>query len=159
MPEGARSTEEQALLLLVNGMGDAEVERFCRSRGQSGGEAAATVAEARRRITLAADFRRDEQLGKAVMRMEDVYRRAIRGKDPRTALQAQRELCRLLALYDREGAGAGEADEADGDHAARLALIERYLIPLGLADPTYPVEEHARIAAERLRAGATEPKG
>jgi hypothetical protein len=93
---------------------------------------------------------RDEQLGKAVMRLDDLYAKSIAGQDTRTALQAQRELNRLLGLYSSGDRAA--APEADGDDAAaRLELIAGYLLPLKLTDPRYPVEEHARVASEVVR--------
>ena len=39
-----------------------------------------------------------------------------------------------------------------GELADRLRLIEDYLLPLKLVDGRYPVAEHARIAAEIIRA-------
>ncbi len=98
-------------------------------------------------------YARDEQLGKAVRRLDDLYAKSIAAQDTRTALQAQRELNRLLSLYsaaDSDKTQSGESD--DGDEAARrLALVASYLLPLRLTDEKYPVEEYARLAAEELR--------
>ena len=41
--------------------------------------------------------------GTAILRLEIVYTRAIRGNDQRTALAAQKELSKLLDLYDGGG--------------------------------------------------------
>jgi hypothetical protein len=109
------------------------------------------VAEARQRITVAADYARDEQLGKAVMRLDDLYAKSIAAKDTRTALQAQRELNRLMGLYAAADAAAAAGDSGDDDAARRLELVASYLLPLNLTDERYPVEEHARIAAEIIR--------
>jgi hypothetical protein len=102
------------------------------------------------RSTVAADYARDEQLGKAVMRLDDLYAKSIAAQDTRTALQAQRELNRLLCLYSagEKGAAPGQGED---DAAARLELIGTYLLPLGLTDERYPVEEHARVASEVIR--------
>jgi hypothetical protein len=126
-------------------------ESYCFKQGQDLDSARRTVAEARQRITVAADYARDEQLGKAVMRLDDLYAKSITGQDTRTALQAQRELNRLLGLY-----GGGNLPGSDGDSDVsealrRLELIAGYLLPLGLMDERYPVEEHARMASEILR--------
>ena len=64
------------------------------------------VAEARKRITVAADYTRDEQIGRAVMRLDDLYAKSIAGQDIRTALQAQRE--GNWALYGEEIRKLGE---------------------------------------------------
>jgi len=75
-------------------------------------QAEAVVKEARRRLTVAADFDRDEEIGKAVLRLEDLFRTSLLAKDTRTALQAQRELSRLLRLYDR-GGGSEEPEQGE----------------------------------------------
>ncbi len=137
------------VLMLTNGMRIEAAEAYAVQAGETPGAARKIVVEARKRITLAADFDRDEQLGKAVSRLEDLYAKSIVAKDPRTALQAQKELNRLLALYD--AGGDSEADGGDDEAARQLELIAGYLLPLELTDEGYPVEEHARIAAEIIR--------
>jgi len=140
------------VLLLINGMSAQAAESFCLSQGQDAASARETVAAARKRITVAADYTRDEQIGRAVMRLDDLYAKSIAAQDIRTALQAQRELNRLLDLY----AGNAPVPAADGDDDAsalrrRLDLIAAYLLPLNLAAQSYPVEEHARVAAQTIR--------
>ena len=144
------SLRDRVVLLLTNGMTVEAAEGYCvKQGGLDSGAAARLVAEARQRITVAADYARDEQLGKAVMRLDDLYAKSIAAQDTRTALQAQRELNRLLGLYSMADSGA--AADTDDDAARRLELIASYLLPLGLTDSRYPVEEHARVAAEILR--------
>ncbi|HUU59386.1 MAG TPA: hypothetical protein VMZ50_07575 [Phycisphaerae bacterium] len=145
------SARDRIVLLLTNGMTVEAAEAYCASNLRMDAETARlTVQDARGKITVAADYARDEQVGTAVMRLNDLYAKSIAGRDTRAALQAQRELNRLLALYSPKDDGDGDGDQG-GDAGARLALIASYLIPLGLAADTYPVEEHARIAAEILR--------
>ena len=91
---------DRLVLLLTNGMTIETAEGYCvRQAGCDPDAARRIVAEARQRITVAADYARDEQLGKAVMRLDDLYAKSIAAQDTRTALQAQRELNRLLGLY------------------------------------------------------------
>ncbi|GMV83878.1 MAG: hypothetical protein AMXMBFR7_50620 [Planctomycetota bacterium] len=147
-----QTLEDRVILLLINGMSNEAAEGFCAQQGQAADQARSIVADARKRITVAADYTRDEQIGKAVMRLEDLYAKSMAGQDIRTALQAQRELNRLLSLY----ADARRLDSPEDDAEApalrrQLDLLCAYLIPLKLADPAYPVEEHARIAAEVIR--------
>jgi len=49
-------------------------------------------------ITVAAGCARDEQLGKAVMRLDSSCAKSIAAQDIRTALRAQHEIKRLLSL-------------------------------------------------------------
>ena len=95
---------DRLLLLLTNGMSIEAAVGYCVQQSWMDLDTARrTVAEARQRITVAADYARDEQLGKAVMRLDDLYAKSIAAKDTRTALQAQRELNRLLGLYSPQG--------------------------------------------------------
>lgn len=51
------------------------------------------------------------------------------------------------------GDATTDTPEADSDAAKmreRLALVGEYLLPLRLVDERFPVEEHARIAAQHL---------
>ena len=84
-----------------------------------------TVNQARKRITVAADYTRDEQLGKAVIRLDDLYAKSIAAQDTRTALQAQRELNRLLSLYAdaRRLFAAGRVHGRNADQLAGLGSL------------------------------------
>ena len=144
--------QDRVVLLLTNGMTVEQAEGYCLQQGRAPDEARSLVAEARKRLTRAADYARDEQLGLAVARLQDLYAKSMSVKPPdtRTALQAQRELNRLLDLYSG-GAAPGEGGPGDGEAARALELIASYLLPLRLTDERYPTEEHARVAAEILR--------
>lgn len=145
---------DRIVLLLTNGMSVEAAEGYCaRQGGMDMDTARRTVADARQRITVAADYARDEQLGKAVMRLDDLYAKSIAAQDTRTALQAQRELNRLLGLYSPKGPADEDAPTDAQEVLQRLELIASYLLPLKLTDGRYPVEEHARLAAEAVRRG------
>jgi hypothetical protein len=142
---------------MVSGLSHADLTNACVCKLDVLPErVAAVIAKARRKLTLAADYNRDEQLGTAVTRLNDIYARAIRAQDSKTALQAQREINRLLDLY---ASAEREVGDGAGDTALRrqLDLIAGYLLPLKLAGEHYPVEEHARIAADVIRAGGMMP--
>ena len=147
----AATLRDRAVLLLINGMSVNAAETFCVQQGADPDEAKRIVAEARKRITVAADYARDEQFGRAIMRLEDLYAKSIAAQDTRTALQAQRELNRLLSLYGPRGDTGTPGSEEDAVKRKQLALIEGYLLPLALTDATYPIEEHVRIAADLIR--------
>jgi hypothetical protein len=141
---------DRIVLLLVNGMSAEAAEAFAVQGGADPQDAKQIIADARKRITVAADYTRDEQIGRAVMRLDDLYAKSIAGQDTRTALQAQRELNRLLDLYAGSSRSEGGGDDA-ADLRRQLGLIAGYLLPLRLADEHYPVEEHARMAADLIR--------
>ncbi len=150
----ARTAIEKIVLLMVSGMSQADLESACVMKlGLEPERVASAVAEARRRLTRAADYNRDEQLGTAITRMNDLYARAVRTGDLKTALTAQREINKLMDLYREAIGGEGpEAEHADPEGAqAELAAIRRHLLPLGLAAESYPLREHARIAADLIR--------
>ena len=152
MSNDARSAtlRDRAVLLLINGMSVNAAETFCIQQGADADEAKRIVGEARKRITVAADYARDEQFGRAIMRLEDIYAKSVAAQDTRTALQAQRELNRLLSLYGPRGDGTPGGGE-DAVKRKQIELIEGYLLPLALTDPSYPIEEHVRIAADMIR--------
>lgn len=81
-------------------------------------------------------------------RCEELYLECRRSGDIKTALQAQKEINRINNVYERskvqEERGRSEAEE-------KLDIIRDWILPLQLADPEYPIEEHIRIAAGRLR--------
>ncbi len=145
--------KDRAVLLLIGGGSETLVEGFCVQQGLAPDQAKGIVAEAKSRITVAADYARDEQVGKAVMRLEDLYAKSMAAKDIRSALQAQRELNRLLALYADARKEEAEANEAEDGATlrSRLDLIASYLTPLALTEAAYPIEEHARLAADFIR--------
>ena len=146
-----QTMRDRVVLLLVNGMSAEAAEAFAIQSGAGPDEARQIVGEARKRITVAADYTRDEQIGRAVMRLDDLYAKSIAGQDIRTALQAQRELNRLLDLYAASGRGDGGGGEDAAELRRQVELIASYLLPLHLADDSYPVEEHARMAADLIR--------
>lgn len=137
---------DQAVLLLVSGLTREAAEEAAITRGGlTTRKARAIVKKAHERITLAADYSRRAETGRAVMRLNDIYARSVKNGDTRTALSAQRELNRLLGLDTNQP----DTDENPVDD--QLQKIAAHLIPLGLAPETYPLHEHARIAADRIR--------
>ena len=64
-------------------------------------------------------------------------------------IKAQQRIDALLAqeAYRRLGDNALDRKET-AELKKRFDLITSYLLPLNLAEPHYPIEEHARVAAE-----------
>ena len=85
------------------------------------------MAAARRLVTRAAEFDRDEVLGEAITRLDDVYQRGLRVQDIKTALAAQREKNRLLlSMVAPDPEAPAETDVESGEKApgARSTNIE-----------------------------------
>lgn len=140
-------TIDRCVVLLTGGRRPGQVVEYLERQGVESESAGEAVQAARDRIVKSAEFDRDEKLGTAIRRLEDLYSKSIVGpnKDVRTALQAQKELNRLLSL----GGPGGDGGDG-GDAVGRLDLIASYLLPLELTDARYPIEEHARVAAEEI---------
>lgn len=140
---------DTVVLLLTQGISIDKAIDYCTKRFSIDADAASKlVEEARLKITVAADYVKEEQLGTAITRLNDLYSKSINDKDIKTALQAQRELNRLMGLY---GDTPQDAGGDDSGAARRLELIENYMLPLKLIDEKYPVEEHCRVAADIIR--------
>ncbi len=113
----------------------------------------AALLEARRRITLAADYNRVDEIGTAYVRLNEVFRRALAIQDNKTALAAQRELCKLLRLYDAVSPAAGGAGGAADDRTAATedaARARAHLVTLGLGEADESLTELARLAVLRI---------
>jgi hypothetical protein len=142
----------RVVMLIVGGASTDKVLGFCtRQFGMTQEVAENVLSEARKKLTLAADFARDEQLGTAITRLNDIYVKACNDKDIKTALQAQRELNKLMNLYGPAGGSSDGDGEDSGELRRKIDLIEGYILPLKLTDERYPIEEHVRVAAELVR--------
>ncbi len=109
--------------------------------------AAAAITRARRRLALAAGFNFAEELGKAVKRLNQLYRRVLQDKDYRAALACQRDLNRLMGLYEAQAKEqAADTSIMAADHEA----AKRQLSPLALHDGDAPLAELCRLAVGRI---------
>ena len=153
------SNVDQVVLWMVSGLSEAALVNACVSRlNVAADDAPALVAEARKMITLAAEYNRDELLGTALTRLNDLYSRCMAATNDKLtsptmalakALSVQQEINRLTGLH------AGKGSVPDHENAAEsrdeLSAVAAYLYPLALAAEGYPVREHARLAAQRIR--------
>lgn len=143
---------DKLVLLLVAGKPRSVLEVAAARFGIEPEDIEDAVAQARTRLTRAAEYDRDEQFGIAVSRMNDIYSRAITDGDIKTALTAQREISKLLDLPGRVSPDLSHRGESDGQTGGdELESIADHLLPLGLAPESYPLREHARIAADIVR--------
>jgi hypothetical protein len=149
------SAIDRVLLWMVSGLAGADLETACVAKLEvDPTQVKAVIAEARKRLTLAAEYNRDELLGTALTRLNDLYSRCIRaggegiGPNLAKALDVQREINRLTGLY-RQPSLAG-MDAGGGEAVEELEAVGEYLLPLALTSESYPMREHARLAAQRI---------
>ena len=149
------STIERVLLWMVYGLAGADLESACVAKlDVDPSQVRAVIAEARKRLTLAAEYNRDELLGTALTRLNDLYSRCIRtagegsGPNLAKALDVQREINRLTGLYLQPRLAG--MDSGSSEAGEELAAVGEHLFPLALANENYPLREHARLAAQRI---------
>lgn len=144
-----------AVLALVRGLAEEAVVAQLVQAGTPKDDAGLVVKEARNRIQLTADYNRDEELGKSIRRLERLIEANIDSEfasSKTIALQAQRELNKLLRLHEASAGATGEAEEGDGaGRADELSRTRAHLAGVLDAPDDYPLSELARMAAEKLR--------
>ena len=142
------STIERVLLWMVSGLSGADLENACIAKlNVDPAQVKAVIDQARKQLTLAAEYNRNEMLGTALTRLNDIYSRCIRagadgnGPNLAKALDVQKEINRLAGLYpdpsalgqpDGIGTPAGDDDlELLGSAAEALTQIPHPPSPLG----------------------------
>ena len=140
---------EKIVLLMASGMTGDELKDAAGKLEITTDDVEKVIRDARRKIHKAAKVNQAQAIGTALARLNDIYRRALQANDGRTALQAQKELNKLQDLYH----GPTKSSTTSTDKASNIELekIKAHLIPLALADGSYPLAEHARLAAELIR--------
>ena len=90
---------QSAVLMLVNGMTDKSAAVALQQKlGLAKAIAKTTVKKARAKITVTAAFDREQELGQAYIRLNNIYSHAISTQSFATALTAQKELNKLMDL-------------------------------------------------------------
>ncbi|MDR1382786.1 MAG: hypothetical protein LBJ67_02900, partial [Planctomycetaceae bacterium] len=98
------SALNDVIVLLVTSRDSASVMEYCtKNYGLKASDSEKLVKEAQKRIVLAADYDRREEIGRAVIRFDAIYEECIKSSDSKTALSANIGKCRLLGLYEKEG--------------------------------------------------------
>ena len=154
-PDLAEEIISKAVLLLISLRDEADVRAACSA--ELGADAATIghlVAEAKRRIVLAAKFDRAEELGKAAQRSDQLYEMAVSTNDYTAGNSIERDRRRLLDLYPRlTGPTANTDSQATTEAELELERILGYLAPLNLAAEGTPGAELVRLAVERIIGG------
>lgn len=136
---------DKIVLLVVSGLPRSAIQEATAKLGLAEPDIPAAIAEARIRIAVAAQWDRNEQLGAAMIRLNDLYRRALAIQDTKTALASQKELNKLLELY-RTPTDLGRSNEL----ADQIAAARRHLAPLRLGNDSTPLAELCRLAVLRI---------
>ena len=146
---------DKIVLLMVSGLNESQLMKACRNNLElSEDQAKELMEDAEKKILKIGDIDKKKEVGVALKRLSDIYTRSIVKGDVKTALQVQREIDKLGGLYIEEGEEPDNDQNIDNINALEeLERIASHLLPLELADKDYPLREHARIAAERIREG------
>lgn len=138
----------KVILLLVTSRDREFVRKACVEKlGLSETKAKKAVDEAISCITLAADYDRKVEIGKAIIRLDDIFEKSMRVQDQKNALATQKEVNKLLDLY-----ATPDRTESEDTHDENNALdtVREYLLPLELGDDETPTVELARLAALKI---------
>lgn len=136
---------DKVVLLLITARSRADVRTTCIEKLElSAFAAAAAMTEAARRINLAAQCDFDAELGAAKQRLADLYQRSVKIHDCKTALAVQRELSKLLALYQGKQTAAATEAAAPTEDSEELEAVRAHLAPLVNATEDEPTHEIAR---------------
>jgi len=136
--------------MLVSGLSEESILATATEKlGASKRAARRALREARARLIIAANYDRDEALGAAIARLSDCYAKSMAISDIKTAVQTQRELNRLLRLYEPRFS-LDDLDPAASTPDPELAAVRQHLEPLGLGQGNEPAAELARLAAVEI---------
>jgi hypothetical protein len=143
---------ETLILLLCKIPQLSKVRRACSELGFDENELDIAIAEARRQLTIAADYHRDEEIGKSIIRYEDIYHQAYKDKSYKLALSAEKARVALLGLASAEKLEVTETSAATEFSETQSELIEirNHLEPLELAPVGASLSELARLAALKI---------
>jgi hypothetical protein len=135
-----------ALLLTLESTHQVQAALTSDKLALTGDQAAAAIDAAREAFARLAGFDRTREMGKAIGRLNNLYRRSVQVQDCKTALAAQRELHKLLALGSTPLAAAKKPDTAANEpDLAREHLARALPNHAGL-----PLDELARLAAAAI---------
>ncbi len=90
----------KVVLLIVTLRDRSKVAQACIEKlNVSPSEVHVVISAAYEKIRQAAKWSTDEAIGEAITRLDDLYERALRVQDTKTALIAQKEKAKLQGLY------------------------------------------------------------
>ncbi len=142
----AEITEEilhKVLVLLITTQNHGKIKSACQEKlGLTSRQTTKAIAEASGKIAAAAVWNRDIEAGKALLRHEDIYERALAVQDTKAALAAEIARQKLLGLHKPQAAEPAESRDSELE-----TIIRAHLEPLELAPPGTAMEELLRLAS------------
>jgi len=137
---------DKMILLLTGGLSRETAEHTAIAKmGYEPAAAKSLVRLAVRRLALAARYNRDEELARAITRLNDLYKQSKGIQDAKTCLAIQRELNKLLSLYQH----APAAESGDGQ-SPEIEAARKHLAGLFTGGDAMPLVELCRLAAGRI---------
>lgn len=109
-------------------------------------QAVAAITAARKLMLGAAEYSIAEELGRSILRLNDLFTHSQKMQDSKTALAAQRELHAVFQFNQR----IAKLEESQATANAEAEAIRIHLLPLKLAPDHAPLVEHVRVAGLRL---------
>ena len=104
-------TLDKIVLLLVSLQSASAVRAACMEKlGLTETQADAAIEHAKAKVVSAAEVDRDKARGESIVRLNDLYERALRVQDVKAALAAQKELNKLQGLIAPRRKPTGDAD-------------------------------------------------
>jgi hypothetical protein len=139
---------ETLILLLCKIPQVSQVKQICREHlGIAEEDIDEMINEARQYITITADYNRDTEIGKSLIRLEDLYKKANEEKEYKQALAIEKARIALLRL--NSPSAVTDTSETIND-SKEIEEIRLYLEPLKLAAEGTPVAELVRLAVLKL---------
>lgn len=142
---------------VLAGMRPDQIQRFMAEKHPDlhldASQTEALIHQAHKALAKSARVVIKREVGKALARLENLYARSLTINDFKGCLAIEKERIKLLRLVDAAGARAVAADVEVETLRRQVECISGYLRPLSLVAESYPLEEHARVAAELIRRG------
>ncbi len=137
---------DRIISLLVEGVSESDILEICAKSGVE--DPNKCLSQARKKLTIAASYNRDEQLGISIKRVNDIFESSMKEGDVKTALAAQKEISKLMDLYK-----AVSGIVKDSIDSNELQAVRDHLLPLEMTNQEKPISEHARLAALEITRG------
>ncbi len=142
-----QDTIDKVILLMTSGLRDNQLRATaCQHIKRSEAIIDAAITEARKRLTLAAEYNRNEELALSIQQWRNLFQLAIAQNSLPDASAARNRLDTLLGLKQ---APPTEPPGPTGDSPEAQA-IQKHLLPFALTDESQPLVEHVRLAALKL---------
>jgi hypothetical protein len=103
------------------------------------------IKEARTVLTRAADYNREEEFGKAITALNELYSLSLKNREFKTAISVRKELTSMLSLKYIAETNAVKTSEGSEQLVEDMETIRQYLEPLGFGEPETPTVELTRL--------------